>query len=114
MKKLLPLTAIVLTSITFNASAAMDPLIEKKLISVCKTGLSDNLFLYSRTMLENKIDKRRIFPRLVCNGQSFHDFALSNGANKIASKIAHYNPGTTSIIDLAQNSQSSSPYSVSF
>ncbi|GIU33565.1 DUF3718 domain-containing protein [Shewanella schlegeliana] len=115
MKKLLPLTAIVLTSITFNASAAMEPNLEKKLIAVCKTALSDNLLLYSRTMQENKINKHRVFPRLVCNGQSFHDFAISNGATKVANKIAPYNSsGSTSITDLAMTDSKDVGYSVIF
>ncbi|ABZ77839.1 conserved hypothetical protein [Shewanella halifaxensis HAW-EB4] len=114
MKKLLPLTAIILTSITFNASAAMEPNLEKTLIAVCKTGLSDNLFLFKRTMQENRINKRRVFPKLVCNGQSFHQFALSNGANKIASKIAPYSPGVTTITDLAMTAPQDTGYSVTF
>lgn len=114
MKKMITLTAMVLTSITFNASAAMDPSVESKLVAVCKTGLSDNVSLFNRTMRENKINKRHVFPKLVCNGQSFHDFALSNGANKIAQKIAPYSPGTTSITDLAMTNTKEHSHSVNF
>ncbi|MGS0682107.1 DUF3718 domain-containing protein [Shewanella sp. 125m-7] len=114
MKKMITLTAMVLSSITFNASAAMEPNLEKTLIAVCKTGLSNNLFLFNRTMQEHKINKRRVFPKLMCNGQSFHQFALSNGANKIAAKIAPYSLGTTTITDIAMTSPQDANYSVTF
>lgn len=114
MKKVMTLTALILTSLTFNASAAMDPKLEQKLIEVCKTGLTDNLYKFNRTMMENKINKRRIFPRLVCNGESFHEFAISNGANRVAKKIAPFIQGATSITDLAMNNTSSQVLFVKF
>ncbi|MBE7215138.1 DUF3718 domain-containing protein [Shewanella benthica] len=114
MKKVMTLTALILTSLTFNASAAMEANLEQKLIEVCKTGLTDNLYRFNRTMIENKINKRRIFPMLVCNGESFHDFAISNGANRIAKKIAPFIQGATSITDLAMNNTRAQVLSVKF
>ena len=114
MKKVMTLTVLILTSLTFNASAAMEANLEQKLIEVCKTGLTDNLYRFNRTMIENKINKRRIFPRLVCNGENFHDFAISNGANRVAKKIAPFIEGTTSITDLAMNNTRAQVLSVNF
>ncbi|MPY21208.1 DUF3718 domain-containing protein [Shewanella psychropiezotolerans] len=114
MKKVMTLTALILTSLTFNASAAMEPKLEQKLIEICKTGLTDNLYRFNRTMMKNKINKRRIFPRLVCNGESFHEFAISNGSNHVAKKIAPFIQGTTSITDLAMNNTRSKVLPVNF
>lgn len=111
MKKAITLAGLIMTSLTFNASAAMDPKLENTLISVCKTGLSDSIYRFNSTMNEYRIDKKRIFPNLVCNGESFHDFALSNGAIKVAKKIAPYTEGRTSITDIAMNK---TKYSVNF
>ena len=51
MKNVMLLTALILTSFAFNANTAMDPKIEQKLIEVCKTGLTDNLYRFNRTMI---------------------------------------------------------------
>lgn len=113
MKKVMTLTALIFTSLTFNA-AAMEPKLEQKLIEICKTGMSDNIYRFKSTVDSYKLNKRRIFPRLVCNGQSFHEFALSNGANRVAKRIEPYMRGTTSITDLAMTSAESQQLSVSF
>ncbi len=97
------LTAILLNFTALNASAAMEPKLESTLIEVCKTGLSDNTFRFNKTMRDNRINKAIIFPNLICNGESFYNFALSNGANKIASRIKPYAKTNTSITDLASN-----------
>ncbi|BAJ01198.1 DUF3718 domain-containing protein [Shewanella violacea] len=114
MKKVMTLTVLIFTSLAFNATAAMDPNIEQTLIKVCKTAMSDNIYKFNKTMMENKINKRRIFPRLVCNGESFHEFAISNGANRIAKKIAPFVKGETSITDLVMNNTSPKVLPVTF
>ncbi|QSX31067.1 DUF3718 domain-containing protein [Shewanella cyperi] len=98
MKALITATVLALSS--FGATAAMDPYVETTLISVCKTGLSNNQVQFTKTMQENRINESRIFPRLVCNGESFHQFAINNGADRTANRIARYLPGKVTIHDL--------------
>lgn len=86
-----------------NAFAAMDPQLENTLVAVCKAGASNNLISFGNTMKEYRINQGRIFPRLVCNGESFHQFALSQGADKTAKRIGRYVQGTVTIKDIAQN-----------
>ncbi|NMH64570.1 DUF3718 domain-containing protein [Shewanella salipaludis] len=103
MKTLTTVAAITLTTLSFAASAAMDPQIEKTLIAVCKAGASNNIFTYANTMRDYRINEQRVFPRLVCNDQSFHQFALSHGANRTAAKIERYIKGRVTIQDIAMN-----------
>ncbi|AQS37297.1 Protein of unknown function (DUF3718) [Shewanella psychrophila] len=90
MIKVMTLTALILTSLTFNATAAMDPKLEQTLIDICKTGVTDNIYKFNDTMHKYRINKRNIFPKLVCNGEGFHEFALSHGSNLVAKKIAPF------------------------
>jgi len=101
MKKFIAIAAIVLTPLAFNASAAMHPQLERTLVQVCKAGASNSLYQFRDTMKSYRINKQRVFPRLVCNGQSYHQFALSHGADRTARKIAPYMKGQVTIKDLA-------------
>jgi len=101
MKKFIAIAAIILTPLAFTASAAMSPQIEKTLVQVCKAGASNSLFKFKDTMNSYRINKQRVFPRLVCNGQNYHQFALSYGADRTANKIAPYMKGKVTIKDLA-------------
>ncbi|CAM3890062.1 MULTISPECIES: DUF3718 domain-containing protein [Shewanella] len=103
MKKLLTIAAIALAPLAFSSQAAMSPQMEKTLVAVCKAGASNNMVEFSSTLREYRINKQRVFPRLVCNDQSFHQFALSNGADRTAAKIAPYALGTVTIKDIAMN-----------
>lgn len=114
MKKFIAIAAIILTPLAFNASAAMSPQIEKTLIQVCKAGASNSLFKFNDTMKGYRINKQRVFPRLVCNGQSYHEFALSYGADRTASKIAPYMKGKVTIKDLAMTYSSDEIMAVNF
>ncbi|QFU23684.1 DUF3718 domain-containing protein [Shewanella eurypsychrophilus] len=114
MKKVMTLTALILTSFTFNASAAMEPKLEKKLIEICKTGMSDNVYKFNKTVRDYKINKHRIFPNLVCNGKSFHNFAIHHGSYRVAKRIEPFIQGKTSITDLAMTSSTSQDLSVHF
>lgn len=87
-----------------SAFAAMDPQLENTLVAVCKAGASNNLVSFSDTMKEYRINQGRIFPRLVCNDKSFHQFALSQGADKTAKRIKRYIRGEVTIKDIAQHS----------
>ncbi|MCH4293548.1 DUF3718 domain-containing protein [Shewanella sp. 3B26] len=94
------LTALALATACFGASAAMSPSVENALIAVCKAGMSNNMVRFYDTMKDYRINEQRVFPRLVCNGESFHEFALSHGADRTAKRIAHYLPGQVTIKDL--------------
>lgn len=95
--------ALTLGCLSLGATAAMSPDVENKLIAVCKTGLSDSQVQFHSTMKEHRINETRVFPRLVCNGETFYDFAVSNGSNRTAERIARYLPGKVTIKDLAMN-----------
>ncbi|WP_076408155.1 DUF3718 domain-containing protein [Shewanella sp. UCD-KL12] len=103
MKKFLVIATIALSPMAFSVSAAMSSHMENTLVAVCKAGASNSLYQFSHTMKSYRIKKQRIFPRLVCNGESFHQFALSHGADKTAKKIAPYTVGKVTIKDIAMN-----------
>ncbi|TVP15119.1 DUF3718 domain-containing protein [Shewanella sp. KCT] len=103
MRKLLTIAAIALAPLAFSSQAAMSPQMEKTLVAVCKAGASNSIIEFNGTMKEYRINKQRVFPRLVCNDQSFHQFALSKGADRTAAKIERYSLGTVTIKDLAMN-----------
>lgn len=96
-----------------QAFAAMSPQLENTLISVCKAGASNNVVTFNSTMKEHRINQGRIFPRLVCNGEDFHQFALSQGADKTAKRIGRYTQGQVTIKDIAANTMDE-VYAVNF
>ncbi|PKG57630.1 DUF3718 domain-containing protein [Shewanella sp. GutDb-MelDb] len=101
-------------AMTFSANAAMTPQMETALVSVCKAGASNSNYQFNSTMKSYRINKSRIFPKLVCNGESFYNFALNAGADKTAAKIAPYARGTVTIKDIAQTEQDDDLYVVNF
>ncbi|NRB25898.1 DUF3718 domain-containing protein [Shewanella sp.] len=101
MKKLLAIAVFALSPMAFSVSAGMTTHMENTLVAVCKAGASNSLFKFRDTMKSYHINKQRIFPRLVCNGESLHQFALSHGADKTAGKISPYIRGTVTIRDIA-------------
>ncbi|MCK8044348.1 DUF3718 domain-containing protein [Shewanella sp. 1CM18E] len=101
-------------AMSFTASAAISPQIEQTLVQVCKAGASNNVFNFNRTMKDYRINKSRVFPRLVCNGESFYNFAVNAGADKTARKIAPYNQGTVTIKDLAMQDSDTELYVVNY
>ncbi|MCG9730445.1 DUF3718 domain-containing protein [Shewanella sp. Isolate13] len=103
-------------AMSLGASAAMSPQLEDTLIAVCKAGASNSVFQFNRTMKDNRINKRRVFPRLVCNGESFYDFTVSAGADKTAKKIAPYTrgQGTVTIKDIAMTESDAELYVVNY
>ncbi|MCG9714471.1 DUF3718 domain-containing protein [Shewanella insulae] len=103
MKKLLTIAAIALAPLAFSSQAAMSLQMEKTLVAVCKAGASNSIVEFNGTMKEYRINKPRIFPRLVCNDQSFHQFALSHGADRTAARIERYTLGTVTIKDITMN-----------
>lgn len=103
MKKLLSIIVIALAPFAFSTQAAMPLHMENTLIAVCKAGANNNVVKFNSTMKEYRINKQRVFPRLVCNDQSFHQFALSRGSERTAKKIAPYTLGSVTIKDIAMN-----------
>jgi hypothetical protein len=101
---LITAAALCVTGLSFNAFAAMEPQVERTLVAVCKAGISNSVYQFNNTMKDYRIDESRIFPRLVCNGEDFHSFALTHGANKTAAKIERYMIGRVTIKDIAMNS----------
>ncbi|QQX81169.1 DUF3718 domain-containing protein [Shewanella sp. KX20019] len=114
MKTGIVLTGIYLSSLVFSATAAMHPTIENSLIAVCKAATQDNLYKFNRTVKENRINKKNVFPNLVCNGQQFHDFALAQGSTKVADKIARYTSATDLEQAIALNRTADNRYIVTF
>ncbi|ACA87555.1 DUF3718 domain-containing protein [Shewanella woodyi] len=101
MKKYLAIATLILTPLAFNASAAMHPQLEKTLVDVCKAGASNKMYQLRHTVKTNRINEKRIYPRLVCNGETFHQFALNQGADKTAKRIGKFMKGTVTIKDIA-------------
>lgn len=101
-------------AMSFSVNAAMSPQIEQTLIQVCKAGLSNNVMKFNRTMKDYRINKSRVFPRLVCNGESFYNFTVNAGADKTARKIAPYNVGSVTIKDIAMTDNEQTLYVVNF
>ncbi|MCG9719815.1 DUF3718 domain-containing protein [Shewanella sp. Isolate7] len=114
MKKLLTIAAIALAPLAFSSQAAMSPQMEKTLVAVCKAGASNSVITFNGTMKEYRINKQRVFPRLVCNDQSFHQFALSNGADRTAAKIERYTLGSVTIKDITMNYDDDDIFVVNF
>jgi hypothetical protein len=114
MKTIIALTALSLSLFSMTSQAAMDPQIENTLIAVCKAGASNNVLQFNHTMKSYRINKPRIFPRLVCNGENFYQFALSHNADKTASRIAPYMQGTVTIQDLAFNQDAVNMYDIRY
>ncbi|WP_299803312.1 DUF3718 domain-containing protein [uncultured Shewanella sp.] len=101
-------------AMSFSINAAMSPQIEQTLIQVCKAGLSNNVVTFNRTMKEYRINKRLVFPRLVCNGESFYNFTVNAGADRTAKRIAPYNRGTVTIKDIAMTEYDAELYVVNY
>jgi hypothetical protein len=117
MKTIIALTALSALSLSLwsaTSQAAMDPHVENTLIAVCKAGASNKVFHFNDTMKSYRINKARIFPRLVCNGESFYQFTLSHNANKTARLIAPYAQGSVTIQDLAYLGKAQSLYDIRY
>ncbi len=91
----------------------MAPHVEQALVAVCKAGASNNLVTFSNTIKEYRINQGRVFPRLVCNGEDFHQFALNHGADKTVAKIGLYIQGSVTIKDIALDTKNEI-YAVNF
>lgn len=111
--KISAVVSFCLLGLSSVASAAMDPQVEKTLVAVCKAGASNNMITFNNTMKDYRINESRIFPRLVCNGESFHQFAVTNNADRTANRISQFT-GTVTIKDLAMTAPLEDVYVVNF
>ena len=114
MKKSLIIATLILSPLAFNTSAAMDPYIEKALIDVCKAGASDSMYKLHNTVKAYRINKQRIYPRLVCNGETFHQFTINHGSDKTAKHISRYVEGNVKIKDIAMTYSSDTLLTVNY
>jgi hypothetical protein len=114
MKTIIAASLVTLSFLALPAQAAMDPQLENTLIDVCKAGASNKTYSFNDTMKIYRINKTRIFPRLMCNGESFHQFALSNNADKTARLIAPYTQGKVTIQDIAFNYSADEIYDIRY
>lgn len=114
MKKGIILLGLLLSSTTFVSTAKMSSDIENRLITVCKAATKDNLVSFNRILKENRINKKRVFPKLVCNNQSLHDFALAHSATKVAGSIARYTQESSTEQLVAFNNDAANSYTVNF
>ena len=114
MKKGIAVIGLCLASFTFSASSSMSPTMKKSLVAVCKAATKDSVLQFNRTLKEHRINKALIFPKLVCNGQSLHRFAVAKGAKKVAEKIARYTNDQELNQAIAMNLQDEQRYSVTF
>lgn len=114
MKKGTLLIGLCLSSLALNASAAMSPTMKTSLVAVCKATTKDSVLQFKRTLKEHRINETLIFPKLICNGQSLHDFALMQGSKKVAEKIARYTNDQELNQATAMNESNRHVYSVTF
>ena len=114
MKKGITIIGLGISIFTFSASAAISPTIEISLIAVCKAATKNSVVQFNRTLKEHRINKNLVFPKLVCNGQSLHHLALTQGSNKVAQKIANYTTDVELNQAIAMNNPDDRFYSVTF
>ncbi|MEC4727042.1 DUF3718 domain-containing protein [Shewanella sp. D64] len=114
MKKRLIIATLILTPLAFNVTAAMHPQLEKTLVDVCKAGASNSVYKLRDTVKSYRINEQRIYPRLICNGETFHQFVLSQGADKTAKHIGRYMRGTVTIKDLVMSNSSDGILAVTY
>ncbi|MFT4927570.1 MAG: hypothetical protein ACI8WB_003681 [Phenylobacterium sp.] len=104
MKKIIAIasTLTVLTAVSLPTSAnlIMDSYVENALINVCQSVASNKVYQLRNTLREFNLKVDLVNQKLVCNDQSVHSFAVSNGANNTASLLQK---GSVKIKDLAKN-----------
>ena len=93
-------TVISILAFSLPSQAAMNPTIEKALISICKSVTTNKVYKYKRIAKSYHLKDRTIALKVVCNGQDIISFAESYGADKTAAKLQRSLGGST-IIDIA-------------
>lgn len=98
------ITGLTLAAASFASTAAMNPTLERQLVSVCKAAKNDNRMDLQRSIEHLHSNHRTMALRLMCNGQNVIEFAESYGANKTANALQR-SLGSTSITDIASNAK---------
>jgi hypothetical protein len=93
-------TVIPILAFSLPSQAAMDPTIEKALISICKSVTTNKVYKYKRIAKSYHLKDKMIALKVICNGQDIISFAESYGANKTVGKLQR-SLGVTNIIDIA-------------
>lgn len=93
-------TAITVLAFSLSSQAAMNPNIEKALISICKSVTTNKIHKYKRTAKSYRLRDKTIALKVICNGQDIISFAESYGADKTAATLQR-SLGKANIIDIA-------------
>ncbi|WP_406663711.1 DUF3718 domain-containing protein [Gallaecimonas sp. GXIMD1310] len=86
MKRLILFAAATLLAST-AAHARMDPYLHDALVSVCKASATDRPIVLNNTLTSYRLSYPTVAQKLVCNGQSVYQFALSHGAHRNAERL---------------------------
>ncbi|MBW3164380.1 DUF3718 domain-containing protein [Ferrimonas balearica] len=105
MKTRYAIAATLATGLLASASAqaVITGWVEQSLVAVCKASLTNQPVTFNQTMKTYRINGHRVLPKLVCNGEDIHTFALSRGNDRTAKRIERYLPGSVTIQDLSMN-----------
>jgi hypothetical protein len=93
-------TVVPLLAFSLPSQAAINPTIERVLISICKSVTTNKVYKYKRIAKSYHLKDRAIALKVVCNGQDIISFAESYGADKTAAKLQR-SLGDSTIIDIA-------------
>ncbi|MDE3271943.1 DUF3718 domain-containing protein [Pseudoalteromonas sp. G4] len=89
------LLALPTASIAFDKST-----IESVLVQACKDVKSNHVYKLRSNLRANHLSTRVISEKLMCNGESVYDFAMTHNADKTAKVLR---TGSVSIRDVAYN-----------
>ncbi|NMP32141.1 DUF3718 domain-containing protein [Thalassotalea sp. M1531] len=93
------ITGLSLSAVSVS-SMAMDRQVEKALVKVCKSALSDKPIRLKHSMEDYNLKARDVALKVMCNGDDIITFAEANGANKTAARLQN-SIGKVDIIDVA-------------
>ncbi|MCC2616622.1 DUF3718 domain-containing protein [Aestuariibacter halophilus] len=91
MKKVIIAIAATLslgTSAMAQATMKYDESTEQNLVNICKALKSGSVLDLKRAVKRARVNYRAVADDLMCNGQSAHQFAVSNNATKTADLLA--------------------------
>jgi len=100
--KALALTAVSLSllAVPSMATAFNKSTIESVLVQTCKDVKSNKVYKLKANLKENHLRVHVINEKLMCNGESVYDFAMTHNADKTAKMLR---TGSVSIQDVALN-----------
>jgi hypothetical protein len=89
-----------LLALSSPSYAAMDPYLEKSLISVCKAAKSNSVLKLTQTTKSYRLKTKTVALKLMCNGDDVITFAERHGAERTAAKLQK-SIGKVDITDVA-------------